>query len=654
MSSTEFVQQRRRVERVEPEPRGDLLARRPRPLAPEPAQPLARLRPPPPILAHLACEVAAELRRADPRAQVVGRVEARVHIGEIVLIRVPDPGRLGQPLRIAVGGRADLGIAAPEVELELQLRRVPAEEERLEEDRRLRILLRLLVGEIEVLGVPARLPRDRLDDVRVDLRQSVVARQLAEGVGQARVDAGVVERVACLVQERLVVVQPALRARDQVDDLRRVGRDHARARRFLRPVVEVEPDPGDRCHVQAERLQRRHADLDRALLRVGALERRKPAQVARVVGGRYVVALRAEQAVEPALPQSVVRGRRVPRRSVERMLELAQRDPLFLGVARNRVELAGELGFERLPGAEQLPSVLVEAGALGVGERAELVAVAVGGQHGEPRLRRPQRQLLSLPVDARRENPVLQLVLARGQLARDDPGLAGLAQPVQQLSLVVVGDLLGLPERVELAGREEVAVALDDRGLLRGLLLAHAHGAALLGALEQVAREALLVLDRRADPRDAHDGRAYRTCDPPTAAERLSSSKGFPSTPSTRARRSDETALEPERRTTRTGSSRAATSSSRSSPSSAPTWMSSRITSGVASSSSRRASPSDAASRTVWPSSSRLTRQSMRSERSSSTTSTSLTCRPPGWPMRPRTLPACVTRDGAAPFLYRK
>src|SRR2546425_5242519 len=42
-----------------------------------------------------------------------------------------------------------------------------------------------------------------------------VARNPTEGVRKLRVDARIVESVACLVQEGLVVVQPALRARDE-------------------------------------------------------------------------------------------------------------------------------------------------------------------------------------------------------------------------------------------------------------------------------------------------------------------------------------------------------------------------------------------------------------------------------------------------------
>src|SRR6266487_3813106 len=100
--------------------------------------------------------------------------------------------------------------------------------------------------------------------------------------------------------------QPAWRARDQVDDLRRVGGDHAGARRFLRPVVEIELDVRLRLEVEAETRKRVHANRDRALPGVDALERRQPAEVGDVEGARHLLALGAEQPFEPALPQAGV------------------------------------------------------------------------------------------------------------------------------------------------------------------------------------------------------------------------------------------------------------------------------------------------------------------------------------------------------------
>ena len=171
-----------------PMPRRDLFARRPRPLAKSPRRrsPVAGRRH---QSAPTCRQVLAQLRRADPGAQVVGRVEARVHVREVVVARVADAGRLADLLRVAVGRAAVLVEACPESSSNRELRRVAAEEQRLEEDRRLRVLARLLVREPEVLGVPAGLAGDRLEDERVDLGQRVVARKVAERVREVRIAA---------------------------------------------------------------------------------------------------------------------------------------------------------------------------------------------------------------------------------------------------------------------------------------------------------------------------------------------------------------------------------------------------------------------------------------------------------------------------------
>ena len=111
--------------------------------------------------------------------------------------------------------------------------------------------------ETEVLLVPLGLAGDRLDDVGVDLGQRVVAGNPAEHIRQLRVAAGVVQRMARLVEERLIVVEAALGACDQVHDLRWVARDHAGARRLLRPIVEVELDVRSCGEVEPERVERR-------------------------------------------------------------------------------------------------------------------------------------------------------------------------------------------------------------------------------------------------------------------------------------------------------------------------------------------------------------------------------------------------------------
>ena len=195
----------------------------------EAAQELAGCRVVPPVRADRVDQVAAELGRPDPGAKVVGRVEAGVHVGEVGVRAVADAGRGGEPLLVTLGASAGLGEPRPERELESQLRLVAAEEHRLEERGRLGVLSGLLVGEAEVACVPLGLAGDRLDDVGVDLGERVVAREAAERDRERRIDAGEVQRVAGLVQERLVVVQPALGTRDQVDDAT-AGRSRSRRR----------------------------------------------------------------------------------------------------------------------------------------------------------------------------------------------------------------------------------------------------------------------------------------------------------------------------------------------------------------------------------------------------------------------------------------
>ena len=204
----------------------------------------------------------------DPRAQVVRGVETGIHVGEMTVCVIPQAGRLGEPPRVTFVRRSRVRELGPELELELELRRVAAEEERLEEDRRLGVLARVVVRKIEVLRVPARLARDRLADVRVDLRQGVIAAQSSERVRKLGIDVRVVERVPGLVQKRLVVGEPAHGARDQVHDLRRICRDHTGAGSLLRPVVEVELDVRLGGHVEPERTDGGQTDFRRTVLRV--------------------------------------------------------------------------------------------------------------------------------------------------------------------------------------------------------------------------------------------------------------------------------------------------------------------------------------------------------------------------------------------------
>jgi len=173
-----------------------------------------------------------------------------------------------------------------------------------------------------------------------------------------------------------------------------------------------------------------------------------------VRGARHLFAVGAEQPVEPALAKLRVGVRRRLGRRDERALELAERDALLLLVPRDRVGLARELGLELLGRAQQVQPVRVElGGALGV-ELAELLALLVRLEDREPRLCRPQRQLLAPVGDPRGEDRVLERVVALRELGEEEPGLAGLAQPVEALALVAVGALLGLAQHVELVAAE--------------------------------------------------------------------------------------------------------------------------------------------------------------------------------------------------------
>src|SRR5205823_3637069 len=130
---------------------------------------------------------------------------------------------------------------------------------------------------------------------------------------------------------------------------------------------------------------------------------------------------------------------------------------------------------------------------------------AVTLQDGEPGLRAAQRQLLVLKLDPGRQDGVLQRVLALGQCGRDQARFAGLPQAVEPLAILALGRLvLGFAQRSELVAREEIRVPAHDLGALRDLLLADAHRAAFLRALEQIALEARLVFRRAEDRSDAH------------------------------------------------------------------------------------------------------------------------------------------------------
>src|SRR5918996_1105468 len=88
----ELLDARPHVERVEPDPARDVLARGAEALAEELSQQRARLGAPPPVVADRLPKVRAELRGPDPGPQVVGGVEARVHVRQVAVGPVHEAG----------------------------------------------------------------------------------------------------------------------------------------------------------------------------------------------------------------------------------------------------------------------------------------------------------------------------------------------------------------------------------------------------------------------------------------------------------------------------------------------------------------------------------------------------------------------------------
>ena len=219
-----------------------------------------------------------------------------------------------------------------------------------------------------------------------------------------------------------------------------------------------------------------------------------------------LVAVLAEQALEPLLPQREEAHLDPVVRSCEHRAELAHRDLLLLFVPRDRVGLPGEVGLQLLVRAQELESLVVERGGRRLVDLAELLPVAVVVEDRKLRLCRAQRHLLALERHARGEDGVLKLVVALGELGRNEPALARFAQPVQPLALIGLHALLLFLQRAQLVAAEEVGVARDDRGLLRDLFLPNANRAPLLGALVEVPLDLFLELRRRADGRRRHRG----------------------------------------------------------------------------------------------------------------------------------------------------
>ncbi len=292
------------------------------------------------------------------------------------------------------------------------------------------------------------------------------------------------------VEERLVVGEAALRARDEVHDLRGVGGDHAGARALLRPVFEVQADVGDRVDLEPELANRLDAHLDRPVLRVGRLEGRQATEPAEVRTRGQLLALRPEQPQEPALAQPRVLLVDRVGRAAEYLLELSQGDLLLALVARHRVRFARELRFEIFAGFEELTPLLVEARIELQRQITELFALRVVRQDCELRVSRAQGQLLTIEREPRGEQRILECVLVLDAHSIHKPPLAGLAQTVEALTFVALGQLFCPAQRLELRPCEEVGVAGHDGRQFRHLLLANPDSANFLTLVPVVIAEA--------------------------------------------------------------------------------------------------------------------------------------------------------------------
>ena len=343
-----------------------------------------------------------------------------------------------------------------------------------------------------------------------------------------------------------------------------------------------------------------------------------------MVRRRHGLALGPEQPLEPALAQRVVGRRRAPaRRRRARARARAARSPSPPRSARPRRSIAGELRLELLAGRQQPAPVVVEARR---SRRCGARRARPGRGSRAGRRASPARCGAAAPRRASRCGPRGSRSRARppGPRARPRRSPTRRSCAAGRAARARLGGARPRPRGgLELRRREEVAVALDDRGLLGGLLLPHAHRAALLGALEEVAREALLELGRRPNRLAGYRSGLVRDCGrrAPRARTACRAPRRPARAPPARSRScpraSPRAPAGRAPRCRRAGRAR----------SSAPTWTSRRTTSirlGREQLARRpRAVP---ASTTRWPSSSRLTRQRRRSDGSSSTTRT--VCRP--------------------------
>ena len=151
-------------------------------------------------------------------------------------------------------------------------------------------------------------------------------------------------------------------------------------------------------------------------------------------GGGHIVALGTKQPVEPALAHGGIRLVDVGARLAEHVRELAQRYVLLLLTAADRVRLAADVRLEPFARAHEVEAAVVEGGRNLRLERAQLVPLAVAGQHGQPGLCGAQRELVPMERHLGGQDRVLELVRLLGELGCHHPALAGQEQASESLA----------------------------------------------------------------------------------------------------------------------------------------------------------------------------------------------------------------------------
>src|SRR5579872_1154124 len=448
----------------------EVLGRPAHPLAPQLAQQRARFAAREPRVAELAAQVCAQLRLERPRAEVRRDVEARVDVAEVVGRARLDLQRVGEQLDVPRAHRLDV-VRRVELELVLQLRRVAAYDE--QEQRGAVGSERLGTREVE----PPRQPHGIVGEVLQQHRPAFGDGAVAEpALLDLQLGARVREvlGVARLVEKRRPVVRAAHRLDDEHHLPRHLDRRAERARRLVRPLLDVEVDVLLLVDLHAEVLQRRIERGEHPLRGERGVPLRR-AHDARDVPALGLVEADADALAEEAVDRVLVQrlGRGDERTALlgelvelvlEAVVELTVRRDAEVAHRGVRLEMAGEQDRIHVL-VRQLVADPLEALAL----RAVVVVRDRGAQHAERDLvavdgcRQRRLGLRRLLVLLARQRAEVALAREAPELARAEAAVDRLLQPLRLLE--------GRHVLVLAVDRLEVEVGLQARVVLVVLLV---------------------------------------------------------------------------------------------------------------------------------------------------------------------------------------